>query len=130
MLEDDLCAIPPNKHHREGIVAFDPAHELDPVHKEHRHINVVVAEMLQEGVLKAEGALYCHCPSLWERFIQDAALHDSAAPPVLSMQSALTILFIDGFREVLLRETTQPQQPSLLGETSDQHGLLFDSPAQ
>jgi hypothetical protein len=84
MLEDDLCAIPPNKHHREGIVAFDPAHELDPVHKEHRHINVVVAEMLQEGVLKAEGALYCHCPSLWERFIQDAALHDSAAPAVLS----------------------------------------------
>jgi len=64
MLEDDLGATSPNKHHREVVEAFDPAHEFDPIHEKHRHINVVVAEMRQEGILQSGGAGCGQCPFL------------------------------------------------------------------
>ena len=52
MFIDNLCATSPNKPHREVVELPDLAHLLDSVHKKHRHIDVVVAEMFQEGVLK------------------------------------------------------------------------------
>ena len=40
MLVDDLCTSASDKLHREIIEPFDPAQKPDPVHKEHRYINL------------------------------------------------------------------------------------------
>ena len=52
MLEDDLGATSPNKHHREVVELPDLALQPYAVDEKHRHIKFVVAQMLQEGVLK------------------------------------------------------------------------------
>jgi hypothetical protein len=52
MLVDKLRAIAPDKLNRKAVEPFDLAQKLDPVHKKHRHLNVAVAEVLEECVLK------------------------------------------------------------------------------
>ena len=52
MLVDDLGPSAPHKLDGEVVEAFDPAHQLDPVHEKHRHLNVAIAEVLEERVLK------------------------------------------------------------------------------
>jgi hypothetical protein len=53
MLVDDLGAIASHKLDREAVEPFDLALKPDPIHEKHRHLNIVVAEMLQEGVLES-----------------------------------------------------------------------------
>ena len=53
MLIDDLGAIASHKLDREAVEPSDPAQKLDPIHEKHCHIDVVVAEMRQEGVLES-----------------------------------------------------------------------------
>jgi hypothetical protein len=60
MLEDDLCAIPPNKHYREVVEFFDLALQPYAVDEKHSHIKFVVAEMIQEGVLDRRGPWHSH----------------------------------------------------------------------
>jgi hypothetical protein len=52
MLVDKLRAIAPHKLNREAVEPLDLAQKLDPVHEEHRHLDVVVTEVLEECVLK------------------------------------------------------------------------------
>jgi hypothetical protein len=52
MLVDDLRATAPHKLDRETVEPFDPAQQLDPVHEEHRHLDIAVAQVLEECVLK------------------------------------------------------------------------------
>jgi hypothetical protein len=53
MLEDDLGATSPNKHHREVVEPPDLALQPYAVDEKHSHIKFVVAKVPQEGVLKA-----------------------------------------------------------------------------
>jgi hypothetical protein len=52
MLVDDLRTVASHKLNREAVEPFDLAQELDPVHKKHRHLNVAIAEVLEECVLE------------------------------------------------------------------------------
>jgi len=60
MLIDDLGTIASHKQDHEVVEAFDPALKSDPIPEKYGHIDVVVAKMLQEGVLKRWGALGSH----------------------------------------------------------------------
>src|SRR5215213_1396727 len=51
MLEDDLCATSPYKHHREVVELPDLALQPYAVDQKHSHIKFVVAEMVEEHVL-------------------------------------------------------------------------------
>jgi hypothetical protein len=52
MFVDDLRNAAPLKLYSEVVEPFDLALEPDPVHEEHRHINFVVAQVIEEGILK------------------------------------------------------------------------------
>jgi hypothetical protein len=52
MLVDDLGAIASHKLDGEIVERSDLALESDPIHEKHRHLNSVVAKMLQEDVLE------------------------------------------------------------------------------
>jgi len=60
MFIDDLRTITSHKQHGEIVEAFDSALKPDPIPEKYGHIDIVVAKMLQEGVLKRWGALGSH----------------------------------------------------------------------
>ena len=60
MLVDDLGATPPRKQNREVIELFDLALKLDPIDQKHHYIKFVLAQMLQERVLKGFSGLSRH----------------------------------------------------------------------
>ncbi len=67
MLVDDLGATSPHKQDRKVIELSNLALQPDPVHKKHRHIKFVVAQMLEEGVLDRCRRLCGHFLSLRRR---------------------------------------------------------------
>ena len=50
---DELRAIAPHKLDSEPVEGSDLALKPDPIHKKHRHLSLVVAEMSQECVLES-----------------------------------------------------------------------------
>ncbi len=52
MFVDDLRAASSDKLERKIVKPFDLPLKPDPVHKKHRHLSLVVAEMSQECVLE------------------------------------------------------------------------------
>jgi hypothetical protein len=60
MLEDDLDAISPGKHHSEIVEPPDLTLQPYAVDEKHSHIKFVVAEMFEECVLDRRGRLGSH----------------------------------------------------------------------
>ena len=52
MFVDDLRSAAPFKLHGEVVESFDLALKPNPVHEKHQHLNLVIAKVLQEDVLK------------------------------------------------------------------------------
>jgi hypothetical protein len=90
MLEDDLCATSPNKHHREIVELPDLALQPYAIDQKHRHIKFVVAEMLEEQVLDGPGTFCVHVCTPFRASFGCCSLHNSSSGIVSAANKWLT----------------------------------------
>ena len=91
MLVDDLSATPSHKQDREVVELSDLALELDSIDEKHRHIQFVVAQMLEEGVLDRCSRLCGHTVPL---------LPASSAGSLFVVLSSTRMIFNQAIRHV------------------------------